>query len=126
MKAQITKRKTRRGDILDYFAARIGQRIASAVLHQKFCTSFRTRVSEINRDDTTPLRIANRTAREKDGSEFSVYWAMPRNGEAIETPCANGEKGDTPPENGAAHSPAAPPLAAPRPSAVAAQGTLFG
>lgn len=82
MKAQITKRRTKREEILDYFAARVGERIASAVLHQRFGTSFRTRVSEINRDDAAPLTISNRTAREKDGSEFSVYWATPRTGAA--------------------------------------------
>jgi hypothetical protein len=50
-------------------------------LHGWFGTSFRTRVSEINRDPTSPIRILNHT-ESTDEREASVYWAEIRVPEA--------------------------------------------
>lgn len=72
-------RRSRRVRILEFFASRLRQRFSSAELHDLFGSSFRTRVSELNRDPKCPARILNANASGTNESgrpcEQSVYWA---------------------------------------------------
>ncbi len=70
-------RQSRRQRITDLFAQHLGKRYESRNLHGMFGTSFRTRVSEINRDPGSPIRILNVTCS-LDDVETSVYWAEMR------------------------------------------------
>jgi hypothetical protein len=55
-------RQTHRSRIEEFFRRHIGLRVASSDLHSWFGSSFRTRVSEINRDPTSRIAIVNETA----------------------------------------------------------------
>lgn len=70
-------RASKREKVLQFFLDRPGQALASPWLHQLFGPSFRTRVSEINRDPESPIRVVNRTDLRGNG-EHSVYWSEPR------------------------------------------------
>jgi hypothetical protein len=67
-------RQSKRIRITNLFAQNVGKRYDSANLHGMFGSSFRTRVSEINRDPESPIRILNET-HSTDEQETSVYWA---------------------------------------------------
>jgi hypothetical protein len=67
-------RQSKRERITNLFVQNIGKRYESSNLHGMFGTSFRTRVSEINRDPECPIRILNET-HSTDEREMSVYWA---------------------------------------------------
>jgi hypothetical protein len=71
---QAAHRQTKRDLILKMFAAKLGVRTSSAILHARYGSSFRTRVSELNRDSGCPLVIRNQTEF-VDGIEQSVYWS---------------------------------------------------
>lgn len=85
-------RTSRRAAIEEFFRTHLRIEFRSAVLHQRFGSAFRTRVSEINRDPHASIRISNRPAvgRGVDGrpSEGSIYWgelrdtASPTNNES--------------------------------------------
>jgi transcriptional regulator with XRE-family HTH domain len=72
----------RRARILEFFSAHLRERFNSAELHGRFGSSFRTRVSELNRDPKCPIRILNASAAGTDEQgrpcEQSVYWAESR------------------------------------------------
>ena len=70
-------RETKRHRITTLFAQNLGKRFDSANLHGIFGTAFRTRVSEINRDPESPIRILNES-QSTDERETSVYWAEVR------------------------------------------------
>jgi hypothetical protein len=72
------KRLTKRQAIEDFFSTRLGQKFSSLNLHAQFGSSFRSRVSDINRDLLSTIRILNSVAVQPDGSEASVYWAEVR------------------------------------------------
>ena len=65
-------RQSKRQRILNFFARNLGKRYGTSYCHGIFGPSFRTRVSEINRDPDTPIRILNETVSADDG-EASVY-----------------------------------------------------
>ena len=67
-------RQTKREKIIAFFDGRWGERLGSMMLHDVFGTSFRSRVSELNRDPSCPIVIKNKTEL-RDGREVSVYWA---------------------------------------------------
>jgi hypothetical protein len=67
-------RRSKRQLIEGFFAESPGKRYSSANLHARFGSSFRTRVSEINRDSDSPIQIFNETCSTETG-EASVYWA---------------------------------------------------
>jgi hypothetical protein len=75
-------RQSRRKQILYFFQTHLGTRFATAELHERFGTSFRTRVSELNRDVACPIKIRNEvgviSAERGQLREQSVYWAEPR------------------------------------------------
>jgi len=75
--AEPAVRKSKRERIANLFAQDLGKRHGSRKLHAMFGTSFRTRVSEINRDPDSPIEILNETVSSDDG-ETSVYWAEAR------------------------------------------------
>jgi hypothetical protein len=77
-----TIRQSKRQRILTLLAQNLGKRYESRNLHGIFGTSFRTRVSEINRDPASPIRIANETMSTDEG-ETSVYWSEPRQAESL-------------------------------------------
>lgn len=72
-----TIRQSKRERILDLFAQHLGKRYGSCDLHGMFGSSFRTRVSEINRDPSLPIKIFNETISADDG-EKSIYWSEAR------------------------------------------------
>lgn len=67
-------RDTKRGQIEKYFAEHLGERISSRAIHMKYGSSVRTRISEINRDSASPIRIKNEVAW-TEGMEQSTYWS---------------------------------------------------
>jgi hypothetical protein len=67
-------RKTKKQLIEDYFITRIGQVQSSFEMHMKFGQAFRSRVSDINRDSSSPIRIVNETKVVGD-VEQSTYMA---------------------------------------------------
>lgn len=72
-----TPRQTMRDRITSHFENNIHNRYPSNDLHIKFGTSFRTRVSEVNRDPVSTITIHNSVRRVK-GREVSEYWATVR------------------------------------------------
>lgn len=70
---ELKLRASKRRRIEEFFLAHLGERCSSNDLHRVFGPSFRTRVSEINRDEYSPIRILNQT-KVSDAAEHSVYW----------------------------------------------------
>jgi hypothetical protein len=72
-------RRSRREEIQEFFLAHLRERFATSELHARFGVSFRTRVSELNRDPRCPIRIRNESSAGRDERgqpcERSVYWA---------------------------------------------------
>lgn len=72
-------RRSRRGEIQEFFFAHLRERFATSELHAHFGVAFRTRVSELNRDPKCPIRILNESTAGKSESgrpcERSLYWA---------------------------------------------------
>lgn len=77
-----TIRQSKRQRILNLFAQNLGKRYESRNLHGMFGTFFRTRVSEINLDPNSPIRIVNETISTND-VEASVYWAELRQANSL-------------------------------------------
>lgn len=67
-------RESKKGSIVSFFVAHLGEDFRSSWLHGEFGSAFRTRVSELNGDASCPIVIRNRT----DENDESVYWAVPR------------------------------------------------
>ncbi len=55
-------RASKKQEIREFFCMHLGQKFGTAFLHARFGTSFRTRVSELNRDPECPITICNETA----------------------------------------------------------------
>ena|SRR5579864_7367774 len=70
-------RQSKRELICAFFEQHLDVKFSSAALHGRFGSSFRTRVSELNRDPNCAITIKNQV-HFIDGSEQSVYWAEPR------------------------------------------------
>jgi hypothetical protein len=70
-------RDTKRSQIERYFVNNIGLVISSRALHMKFGSAVRTRISEINRDKFSPIRIENDVVF-TECQEQSSYWAVRR------------------------------------------------
>jgi hypothetical protein len=68
-------RLTKRQAIERFFAEHLGRKFSSAILHAHYGSSFRTRVSEINRDPAASVSISNAISANADGTEESMYWA---------------------------------------------------
>lgn len=62
---------TKRQRILNLFTDNIGYKFSSTKLHATFGSSFRTRVSELNRDPDVFITIKNHTTLDSK----STYWA---------------------------------------------------
>ncbi len=88
-------RETKRDLICTFFEQRLGVKFSSAALHGRFGSSFRTRVSELNRDPDCTINIRNKVDF-IEGSEQSVYWAEPRItiGETLPLPLVAAGEGD--------------------------------
>jgi hypothetical protein len=75
----IRVRRSRGAQVQAFFIEHLGKRFGTMELHGRFGTSFRARVSEINRNPSLPISILNKTTVAKDSSgqpcERSVYWA---------------------------------------------------
>jgi len=72
---QPKSRATKCDLILRFFIGQLGREFRTDYLHGRFGTSFRSRLSELNRDPKCPIKIRNRTKHLADGSEASWYWA---------------------------------------------------
>ena len=70
-------RETKRALIEKYFTDHIGEVLSSRTCHIKWGSSFRTRVSEINRNVWGEIRILNEVIF-AEGQEQSAYWAVRR------------------------------------------------
>ena len=66
-------RDSKKRQIYRFFADNLGRHFSTAELHQRFGTSFRTRVSEINRDPQSEIKICNKYAL-VGAVEMSTYW----------------------------------------------------
>jgi hypothetical protein len=71
-------RATKRDQIEKFFLDHLGVRFSSYRLHAIFGSAFRSRVSEINRSDNSPIAIQNEVVPQTDGAEHSVYWSTRR------------------------------------------------
>ena len=67
------RRTSKAGAIVIFFVANLRVKFRTDELHERFGTSFRTRVSELNRNPACPITIHNRTI-----DDASWYWAEPR------------------------------------------------
>jgi hypothetical protein len=67
------KNMTKRQRIFNLFAENIGRKFESHDLHATFGSSFRSRVSELNRDPYILITIKNRTTILGDSSYWSEY-----------------------------------------------------
>lgn len=72
------RRRSKREEIQEFFAKRIGSPVASAHIHQVFGSAARTRISELNRSSDCPIFIRNRVSILGDGTEASAYTAEVR------------------------------------------------
>jgi hypothetical protein len=70
-------RQNKRNGIVDFFHENLNQPISSALLHAKFGSATRTRISEINRSPEFSITIHNQMQLCADG-EISIYIAVPR------------------------------------------------
>lgn len=72
-------RRSRRAAIEAFFLDHLGERFGTMTLHERFGTSFRARVSELNRDPKCSIRVCNDTSSGRDERgqpcERSVYWS---------------------------------------------------
>jgi hypothetical protein len=67
-------RRSKRDQIRDFFVANIGKCFSTAQLHAQFGTAFRTRVSDLNKDQDCLIFIRNIVQRSAHG-ERSWYYA---------------------------------------------------
>ena len=91
-------RATRIESITEFFLKNLGQEFRTDLLHLQHGTSYRARVSEINRDPLSRITIHNRVERLADGREASWYWATRRTAPTSpsqELPRVKSEAGDT-------------------------------
>lgn len=65
------RRDSKRAQIEAFFGDNLGLKFPSDYCHTRWGSAFRTRVSEINRDEFSGLRILNVT----DENDHSVYYA---------------------------------------------------
>ena len=72
------RRATKRDQIERFFLDHLGVRFSTYRLHAIFGSAFRSRVSEINRSDDSPITIQNEVDPQSDGAEHSVYWSTRR------------------------------------------------
>jgi hypothetical protein len=68
------RRDSKRAQIEAFFGDNIGLKFSSDYCHTRWGSAFRTRVSEINRDEFSSIRILNAT----DEQDHSQYWAVTR------------------------------------------------
>jgi len=72
-------RERKRTKVEEFFLDNIGRRYSSQLLHERFGSSLRTRISEINRDPAASIVIRNHYCYEPElGREVSVYWSEVR------------------------------------------------
>lgn len=72
-------RESKREKIKKFFELHLGEPWPSAILHGEFGPSFRTRVSELNRDESWELKIRNVCGFDKHrGTETSIYYSVNR------------------------------------------------
>jgi hypothetical protein len=73
---QFESRETKKAKIQAFFEMNLGERFSSQTLHVKFGSSVRTRISEINRDPASPVRIKNAFFYDRFlKAEISSYWS---------------------------------------------------
>jgi hypothetical protein len=72
-KAVRAKRESKRDAIREFFLKHLGSPMGTTICHELFGPSFRSRLSELNRDPNEQLRVRNVTTSGKDGIERSVF-----------------------------------------------------
>ena len=75
-------RRTKRQEIQEFFSDHVGQVFKSYAMHAKYGSAFRTRVSEINADESAEIVIRNKTVC-AGGLEMSVYWSEYKQGQMV-------------------------------------------
>lgn len=73
--AKIRSRKRR--EIVEFFLANLGVKFGTSMLHDRFGTAFRSRKSEINRDEACPI-VIKQTGKVQGDKEISHYWSERR------------------------------------------------
>ena len=74
-----THRKSKKELIQEFFAGNVRKKFASPMLHAKFGSAVRTRISDINLDTKSPIVIKNATSWDPESEqEVSSYWAEER------------------------------------------------
>lgn len=68
-------RETKRRVIEKYFMEHLLEPLSSRALHIRYGSSVRTRISEINRDEHSEIRIRNEVIF-TEGFEQSSYWSV--------------------------------------------------
>jgi hypothetical protein len=68
------RRDSKRAQIEAFFGDNIGLKFSSNYCHTRWGSAFRSRVSDINRDQFSSILIVNET----DENDGSVYWAVTR------------------------------------------------
>lgn len=69
-------RASKRTKIYQFFEENCGKKFSSKYLHDTFGSSFRTRVSEVNRDASSQIQIRNEYVYDDLAKkEISSYWA---------------------------------------------------
>jgi hypothetical protein len=90
MNSQTDSRQSKRELILYFFSEQLGRKFRTDDLHLRFGTSFRTRVSELNRNPDCLITIQNQTK-----GDASCYWAVLRTSAySVTTPAASSLFGD--------------------------------
>lgn len=73
-------RESKRSKIYRFFESNVNTKFSSKYLHDTFGSSFRTRVSEVNRDSKSQITIRNEYVYDDLAKqEASSYWSEPRN-----------------------------------------------
>lgn len=75
-------RTSKREQIKNFFTENVGVQFGTFDMHSRYGTAFRTRVSEINRDENSSITIRNKTIASVD-ADRSYYWSEMRQSQAV-------------------------------------------
>lgn len=70
------RRDSKKAQIEAFFSDNLGTKFPSRYLHSLWGSAVRTRISNINDDEFSGIRILNEVLPKYDGTERSWYWAV--------------------------------------------------
>lgn len=74
----LQQRENKAALVEKFFWERIGKEFSSYEMHGTFGSAFRSRVSDVNKDETSRVTIRNKINPQASGAEHSVYYAERR------------------------------------------------